>query len=238
MMRAAAVAAFLAGLASPAFAQGPYVSASIGGDIVRVSGADGVDTQGSGEAVSWSLRVGTPIASRFGVELEFAHPQEITETTTPDVRILKELQGVSYRFVDGVTVPGSYTVTPATVGLSPIVFPPINISVTTSQRNTTLATTAWVRQQVTSRFALQYLGGISFNRITREFSYSTTGVPNIFAGLVPRSQRSIEYAVGPVVGTEARIGMTEHLQLVPGVRLQTIADGWLVRPAVSLAWEF
>lgn len=226
MMRAAAVAAFLAGLASPAFAQGPYVSASIGGDIVRVSGADGVDTQGSGEAVSWSLRVGTPIASRFGVELEFAHPQEITETTTPDVRILNTLPGTAFAFNDGSAV------------VSPIVFPPINISVTTSQRNTTLATTAWVRQQVTSRFALQYLGGISFNRITREFSYSTTGVPNIFAGLVPRSQRSIEYAVGPVVGTEARIGMTEHLQLVPGVRLQTIADGWLVRPAVSLAWEF
>jgi hypothetical protein len=95
-----------------------------------------------------------------------------------------------------------------------------------------------VRQQVTSRFAMQYLGGISFNRVITEYSYSTSGMPNIYAGLVPRSQRSIDYGVAPVVGTEARIGMTDHLQLVPGIRLQTIGDSWLLRPAVSLAWQF
>lgn len=221
-MRAALLAALVAIIATPAFAQSPYVAASVGGDIARLSGVDGTTTTGSGEAVSWSLRVGTPVASRFGVELEFTRPQEITSTDTPDVRLLG----------------GTYTVIAESTIVSPIVFPPINVTVRTAKRNTSLSTVAWVRQQVTSRFAMQYLGGIAFTRTSTGFTYNATGVPNVFAALVPRSSRAIDYGVAPVVGAEARIGVTDHLQLVPGIRLQTISGGWLVRPAVALAWAF
>ena len=204
----------------------------MGGDIARLSGLDGTDTAGSGEAVSWSLRVGTPVASRFGVELEFTHPQEITNTQTPDVRPLG-VQGLSLSYTfDGLSS-GVYN-----VSAGPLIFPPVEIRVTTAQRNTSVSTVAWVRQQVGARFAMQYLGGIAFTRTITEFSYNASGAPNVFAGLVPRPSRTIDYGVAPIVGTEARIGMTDHLQLVPGIRLQTIIGGWVVRPAVALAWNF
>jgi hypothetical protein len=51
-----------------------------------------------------------------------------------------------------------------------------------------------------------------------------------------------EYGVGPVAGIEARIRMTEHVRLVPGVRIHglggPISEGWLVRPSVGLSWAF
>jgi hypothetical protein len=40
------------------------------------------------------------------------------------------------------------------------------------------------------------------------------------------------------VGFEACIGLTEHVNLVPGVRLHGLENGWLLRPAVGLEWEF
>ena len=54
--------------------------------------------------------------------------------------------------------------------------------------------------------------------------------------------RTTQYGVGPIVGLEARIGMTEHARLVAGVRLhalgQSLVNGWIVRPNVGLAWMF
>jgi hypothetical protein len=45
-----------------------------------------------------------------------------------------------------------------------------------------------------------------------------------------------------VVGVEVRAGMTEHAQLVAGLRMhtlgQSVVDGWMIRPSVGLAWKF
>ena len=53
--------------ACPAHAQDPYVGAALVGNIVRTSGL--VDSDG--ESLGWSLRVGTPLGDRWGVDAEF-----------------------------------------------------------------------------------------------------------------------------------------------------------------------
>jgi len=227
-----ATVALLAGLvAAPAYAQGPYVGASIGADIARFTSSDGFDNPATGEALSWALRLGGPIGSRFGVELEFARPEEIKNDQTPDVRILAAVS-------DLLGIPST------TIGLPNVgtaIFPPINFTVRTSRRNTTLTASAWARQEVSPRFSMVYLGGIGFNRIEQVYEYSFGGggrVNPLIPTILPRSTRTTEYSVGPMVGVEARVGMSDHLRLVPGVRLHGLDGGWLVRPAVGLAWEF
>jgi hypothetical protein len=207
---------------SVCFAQSPYVGASLGADITRFDGVVGESSDGSGEALSWALKVGTPVVSHFGVELEFSRPQAISQDTSQPITYLPALANLG-----------------SAIGTVPdIAFP--SFSVRTSQRNTTIATTAWVRQQVSPRFSMQYHGGIAFVRVTREFSYDfpTGFLSSIASSLLPRSSTTIEYNVGPIVGADARIGMTEHAWLVPGVRFEGLSGGWLVRPAVGLAWEF
>ena len=108
------------------------------------------------------------------------------------------------------------------------------------RRNTTLDTLAWVAQPVGSRVDLVYLGGIAFNRIVEDISFQFTR--RIVGIVVPNSTRTITYDVGPVAGIEARIALTDHVRLVPGVRLQSLggnaAQGWLVRPSAGLSWQF
>jgi hypothetical protein len=222
--RIAAAVVLCGAMAAPAFAQGPYVGASIGADIARFSGTDGVDASGTGEAFSWAIKVGTPIASRFGVEVEFSRPQEITQSDQLPIRILNE---PSVLLAEVIGAPSS------------LIFPPFEVR--TSQRNTTIATTAWVRQEVTPRFSMAYLGGVSFVRTSYEFAYEFAPLPfvnTVSPTILPRSSRSTQYSVAPIVGAEGRLGMTEHMVLVPGVRMQSLSGGWLVRPSVGVQWEF
>jgi hypothetical protein len=167
------------------------------------------------------------------VELEFARPEQIENDQTPDYRILAAagLTTGSFTFTNGSTV----------IGPDVAIFPPINFSVRTSRRNTTLTASAWARQEVSRRFSMVYLGGIGFNRIEQLYEYNFGGGPRVnplLPTILPRSTRTTEYSVGPMVGVEARVGMSDHLRLVPGVRLHGLQGGWLVRPAVGLAWEF
>jgi hypothetical protein len=62
-----------------ASAQGPYVAASVFGDIVRTSHTESSfdNDTGSGEAIGFAVKVGTPVGSTWGVELEFARPSVI-----------------------------------------------------------------------------------------------------------------------------------------------------------------
>ena len=230
IVRVLTVALFTGLITAPAFAQGPYVGASIGADIARFSSSDGFDNPATGEALSWALRLGGPIGSRFGVELEFARPEEIEKDQTPDVRILAAVSDLLGQ---------SNTIGVPNVGTA--IFPPINFSVRTSRRNTTLTASVWARQEVSRRFSMVYLGGIGFNRIEQLYEYNFGGGPRLnplLPTILPRSTRTTEYSVGPMVGVEARVGMSDHLRLVPGVRLHALQSGWLVRPAVGLAWEF
>ena len=197
--------------------------------MARFSSSEGYDNPATGEAISWALRLGGPIGSRFGVELEFARPEEIESDQTPDVRILTgayELLGVLPN-----TVPNG----------GATIFPPINISIRTARRNTTLTASVWARQEVSQRFSMVYLGGIGFNRVEQRFEYSFGIDPRLsplIPTILPRSTRVTQYGVGPMAGVEARIGMSDHVRLVPGVRLHAFDSGWLVRPAVGVAWEF
>jgi len=230
-----AVAALLLVIAArPAGAQSGYIGASLGGDVARFthSELDGNDDDaGSGEALSFALRVGTSLGERWGVELEFARPQEIEQQIDQDYRILSTTSILSFDRIG--TIP---------TDLIPVIagYQPINFEITTRQRNSTLAASAWFRQEISRRFSLVYLGGLGFYRVAFESEYGFTPAirallaPTIF----PASDRTITYGVGPVAGIEARVGLTDHVQVIPGVRIQGLDRGWLVRPAVGIGWQF
>ena len=209
-------------LAGPARAQSPYVGASVVADVVRRSGASGDSFVGNGEAVGGALRVGTPLGAQWGVDLEFTRSAEME--TVPEVRILADL--IVGRF------PGT---------ILPAIFPPPDIE--SRMRLSTLNTTLWWRQDVSERFDLMYVGGVAFSRTTRQLSvnFGRPVLPAPLGGVisVPSfEQESVAYDAGIIVGLDGRIHMTDHLRLVPGLRLLTVPSGWVVRPAVGLSWEF
>src|SRR5687767_10264788 len=80
----AAILVVLAGmLAPPAFAQG-YVGAFLVGDVVRLDQYDSrAGDTGNGEAFGFALRLGSPVGAKWGVELEFVRPGEITSDQSP-----------------------------------------------------------------------------------------------------------------------------------------------------------
>jgi hypothetical protein len=218
------ILACLLAAAVPAAAQSTYVSASVFGDIARSSHPSANDRTGSGggEAVGFALRIGTPLGSSWGVELEFARPGEI------------EQDGVS-----GQLTWLQQQLPPTAIG-SPTVILPIVAEVRSSDRYTTLAASLWYQQQLTGRVALAYLGGLSFGRTAREFHVNYGGIAPAPLPFVPPPIRTefIAYGVRPLAGFESRISLTDHAQLVPGIRLHAASDLWLVRPSVGLAWSF
>ena len=235
----------LFGAVSPALAQGTsaqgtqgtYVGASLTGDLVRLSRSEtqGVrDLSGGGEAIGFALSVGTPLGSNWGVEAEFARPAKIENQGAPNV-IPLAFQSVARSTLVTTTLPG---VDPA----SPLIFPPISYEIRTSQRNTTFSTGVWVRQALSPRASLVYLGGVGFHRTETavEFSYGPIrGVPAIPIVFPPRSlTETITYSARPFAGLEARVGMTEQAALALGVRLHGLRDGVLVRPSIGLSWNF
>jgi hypothetical protein len=233
-MKHLVVAVLGALFASPAYAQSAYVAGTIGAEIVRttvVKSTGSTYDGGSGEAFAGSLRIGALVAPRFGVELEFHRPATIDADTNGPIYIAA---GVRDAVAGGLVAEGLVT------DASSLAI----ISQDTRVRVTTTSALAFARQSVGSRVDLVYLGGAGFSRVVHEIEF---GVPR---GLVPLGQpvlapyrtRTTQYGVGPVVGVEARVGMTDHARLVAGVRLhalgQSLVDGWLVRPSVGLAWMF
>jgi hypothetical protein len=220
-------------LAAPAFAQSTYVAGTIGAEIARTTS---VKTEGStfdggsGEAFAWSIRVGTLIAPRFGVELEFWRPGAIDAGADGPIYAAGVQDGVVRGLrAEGIIGDGS---------LLPI------ISQRTEVRATTTSALAFARQSLGSRVDLVYLGGVGFSRVVHDIEF---GVPRGLAAPgrpigVSYSTSTTQYGVGPVVGAEARIGMTDHARLIAGLRLhglgQGLFDGWLMRPSVGLAWTF
>ena len=230
----AALFVLLSLIAVPAFAQAPYVGAAVGMDVARYDHVEfpgSGDFDASGEAVAFSLRVGTPIGQNWGVELGFTYPSEIERENSQGFPIpllaAASLAGIGA----GVALPPGGNLT----------FPVFEASTEVERRNVTLDTVAWFAQSVGSRVDLVYLGGVAFNRVTEEITFQFNRRQ---AGLiVPTSTRSVSYGVGPVVGMEARIGLTDHVRLVPAFRLQSVGGnstqgGWLIRPSAGLAWQF
>jgi hypothetical protein len=215
----------------PASAQSTYVSAAIAGDVLRSTHSEtvlGSDISRGGEAFGFALRVGTPLGSRWGVELEFARGGEIETDFTASIPLASRVDAITWSSL----VPGS----PMTQLLSR----PVSYSLRSAQRHNTLSTTVWMNQELSQRVSLVYLAGMGFYRSTSE-SEARFGIlpPELsIPGLLPTLLKTVSYGVRPLVGFEARIDLTEHVELVPGVRLHGLDNAWLVRPAVGLAWNF
>lgn len=229
-------------LASPVLAQGSYVGAFLVGDVVRLDRYDSRDVDsGSGETLGFALRLGTPVASRWGVEVEFVRPGEITSEQSPDVFPLAE----SSLPLRASSLPGLPV---NAIGYDPLLLPRYSYTFRSTERRTTIATSLWVRQEITPRFSLAYVGGVAFGRTDRELEVTyqpvfpvlpvVPGFPISLPAIAPTVSESVDYSVGPMVGVEGRIRMAGTVDLVPSLRLHGIDGGWMIRPAVGLSWNF
>ena len=103
-----------------------------------------------------------------------------------------------------------------------------------------VATLLRFRSAPHGRVRLGYLGGLSFVRLHRRFhTDAPDGTP---AGLIPRPDERVDYSAAPTVGLDARIALTEHLSVIPGVYacVFRFADesAFLVRPRIGIRWAF
>jgi len=224
-------------VATTAHAQSPYVAATIGADVSRLSHSTSSLARvpaGDSEVISWSLRAGTPVGESWGVELEFVQSgRSRSEGSNGIVPLLPGTGTVTL-------VPGVVTSTGGTI-VSPLPNIPSPIAFQTDVRRSrsNFDTVAWVRQRVSGSVDLVYLGGIAFSRQRIEI---TQTFPTFLALFAPGGgafrTTTIEYGTRPLVGAEARIGFTSHVRLVPGIRLQGLGGGWLLRPYAGLGWFF
>jgi hypothetical protein len=234
MRRTSAIAVVLlfGVLAPPAFAQGAYVGAFLVGEIVRLDQYDSrAEDSGNGESLGFALRLGSPIGAKWGVELEFVRPGEITSNEVP------QIFPAIYELTAGPVIPGL----PNQGLYDPVIFPPISYEFRSTQRRSTLSTSLWVRQEISPRVSMVYLGGVAFGRTSNEIEITyTIGRPTILpiVPIPPLINESTSYDVQPMVGVEGRIRMGGKVDLVPGLRLHGAQGGWLIRPAVGLSWNF
>ena len=230
MRRIGIVVVVLTMSASTASAQSAYVGASLIGDLVTASGSNFGGSAGSGETLGGALRVGAPLGQQWGVELEFARSGEME--MAPEVF---PAGGIEWSSI----VPDGFTIAPP----GGVIFPTPRFE--SERRLTTLSTMLWWNHELSDRFSLVYLGGVAFTRTSWQvrISYPDFPVPPIplpRPTIPPRdlNQETTLYGADVAVGFEGRVGMTDHLRLVPGLRLQTISNGWAVRPGVGLQWQF
>ena len=219
--------------ASAASAQSAYVGASLIGDLVRTSGSGFGDGTGNGETFGGALRVGTPLGQQLGVELEFARSGKME--MMPGGVFPAGAEWSSEGF-------GDFTFTEITS--SGLIFPAPRFE--SERRIATISTLLWWNHELSDRIGLVYLGGVAFTRTAWKvrISYPDFPMPPL---PFPRptifpppdlTRESTSYGADVAVGFEGRIGMTEHVRLVPGIRLQTIPGGWAIRPGVGLQWVF
>ena len=227
--------------ATAANAQAPYIGASANADVVRFSGAadELFDFNGNGEAFGWSVRAGVPLGERWGIDAEFVRGGKVTSDASFPIDIRPELP----------FPPSTVTGIPGNLGM--LSFFPSSIDFSRRERFDTLSTTAWFRHDLTSRFALVYLGGLAFVRAEREVSLPSfsfvcaggLGIPNVCDDTIePTIDRGVSYSAAPTVGIEAKIGITDRFSVVPGVRLLMVDPdgrrGLMTRPSVGVQWKF
>jgi hypothetical protein len=223
--------------ASSVRAQSAYVAGTIGADVSRVSHTDAnfISSSPDGsETLSGSVRVGTAIAPSWGVELEFVHSGRSHDQVTPQVFPLATNTVITGAPV--VTAQG-FTFTSTSANAIPIRFVQSDIR----QSHSDLDALLWVRQGVGGSVDLVYLGGVVFSRQRTEITQNFPTILGLLAPLPPNSafrSTTISYGTRPLAGIEARIRFTSHVRLIPGVRLQGITEGWLLRPYVGLGWFF
>jgi hypothetical protein len=221
--------------ASNAFAQGAYVGAFLVGEIVRLDQYDSrTQDSGNGESFGFGLRLGTPIGAKWGVELEFVRPGEITSNQVPQI-----LPAAIYDVTPIQVIPGL----PNQGGYDPLIFPPISYEFRSTQRRTTLSPSLWVRQEISPRFSMVYLGGVAFGRTNNEVEISySIGRSILPIAPIPRSPRSSTNLLLTTCNrwwaSKGGFVWAARWILVPGLRLHGAQGGWLIRPAVGLSWNF
>ena len=230
----ALVAAMLC-FAGTAQAQSTYVGVSALADIARF-GSNGFGGSSGGEAFGGAIRIGTSIADRWGVDLEFTRPGEIEQEHSFNVLLgIPVLTPFTSVQPGAATRPGAM---PIGGGIASILPPSYNV--TSTERYSTLTVMPWVRQSLGSRADIVYLGGLALVRTTTRMNFG--GGVRILAGPGGFTESSVTYGAAPAVGLDVRVSMTDHLRLVPGMRLLVVDDGgrsgWLARPSVGLQWSF
>jgi hypothetical protein len=220
--------------AAPARAQSVYVAGSIGADVSRVNHTNSnvyASSSSSGdETISGSLRVGTAVGQNWGVELEFVHSGRSHIETVPGV--LPVLASYAVALAPTAAMPASIS---ASSSIAPIAYYQTDVRRTHSDLDGVI----WARQRVGGSVDLVYIGGIVFSRERVEVTQNFPTI-RLFAPVPNGMFRStvISYGTRPLAGIEARVRFTSHVSLLPGVRMQGIADGWLIRPYVGLGWFF
>jgi hypothetical protein len=116
------------------------------------------------------------------------------------------------------------------------------ITLTSVAENQALSVATLLRFRASShgRVRLGYLGGLTFVRLHRKFhTTAPTGTPS---ALIPKPDERVDYSAAPTVGIDARIELTQHLSLVPGLHACVFRlfdeSGLLVRPRIGLRWAF
>jgi outer membrane protein with beta-barrel domain len=123
-----------------------------------------------------------------------------------------------------------------------ITFQRVTITLTSVAENQALSVATLLRFRASSRgrVRLGYLGGLTFVRLDRKFH--TTAPIGTPSALIPRPAERVDYSAAPTVGIDARIELTPHLALVPGLHacVFRLSDesGLLVRPRIGLRWAF
>jgi hypothetical protein len=216
-------------MVAPAWAQSETgVSAALVGDIIRHSGSRDVFGAGSrdGEELGFSLRLDRALGTRWGVELEYVRGGEIESESSlfpalaTELGALTSLTSSSFSFVSS----------------SSLILPRQSRS-TVRDRLSTVSSLAWYRQAVGGRTSLVYSAGVAFGIAESEVTYSFIGLPTQNT-IPPTTSKYTSYSVNPIVGVDARISMTEHAALVPGLRVVGGNGAIIIRPSVGLRWQF
>jgi|ERR1051325_12083328 hypothetical protein len=218
-------------VAVSAHAQSAYVAATAGADVLRLGRTDSNVSPGfsrDSEAFSWSLRMGTAVGQNWGVEMEFVRSAKSRSEFPVGVPIV----------FSGVPVPPSAALFPSATAL-PNIPTPVAFESDTRTRHTDFDGVAWARQPVSGSVDLVYLGGVAFSRERIEITQTFPTVLRVFApGGGSFTTTATSYGTHPLVGVEARIRMTSHMRLLPGIRVQGVEGGWLMRPYAGLGWSF
>ena len=176
---------------------------------------------GNGEALGFGLRLGTEVGRRWGVEVEFVRPGEITSDGLR--RFCRRIRG--HPRASGADLPN--------VLPDPVVGPPgFSYRFRANQRRTTLSTALWVRQEISRRFSLAYVGGVAFGRTETELEISYLPIRPTIIPIPPSVNESVNYDVARWSASKGRIRMAGQVDLVPGIRLQgnQVCGAWLIRP--------
>lgn len=208
------------------------ISASLIGNIARTDSVEtlfilGENLSNDGESLGVAVRATQPFNERWGVEVEFVWPGTIENEMN--------------RQIPFPSLPPLRTLSPELIASLTLVNfpPPTDFRVTSQLALMTLGTTAWYKQPAGGRTSLVYSAGASFLRSRQELEQTYSNPAALF--LFPAGQRTtvVNYSAGVLLGFDARIEMTEHLELVPGIRFHASRSNlWLIRPGVGLAWKF